>query len=293
MSLERPSLVRRALVVSLAFCASQAALADRIELKNGSVIIGDIVAKEGDTLTVKTDFAGQIPVAWSQVAGIETDGEDKFMLKDRTVIEAEATPGGNGTLALSGQSVSTTAPIPMAEVDYINPPLYITGEGVRVTGRANLGLTMNRGNTDNDQLLYDVESIIRSIKNRFTAGATGETKKEDGIETARNNRVYGKYDHFLTEKWYAYGNADAEEDKFKDLNLRTTIGGGMGYQFFETSERSLSLEGGFTYVNNDYDLAEDEGYGTGRWAVRGGWRRQGGVWPVDEQGGPVATGFAR
>src|SRR5690554_1140466 len=237
-------MIRKSLSLVLASCAlvgfgtSQSAAADTVHLKGGDRLTGTIVSKQGDQLTLDTPYAGKVVIKWSEVAGIETSQPARFMLKDRTVLDAQASGKADETVVLRAGTTITTTPIALAEVEYINPPPEVTGEGVNVSGRAQLGLTMNRGNTDNDQLYYDAETVIRSVKNRFTIGATGENKKEDGTETARNNRLYFKYDHFLTDKWYAYANTDAEEDKFKDLNLRTTIGAGSGYQFFETPARS-------------------------------------------------------
>ncbi|MFM7274780.1 MAG: DUF481 domain-containing protein, partial [Gammaproteobacteria bacterium] len=258
----------RAAAALLGLTLAQVASADTIHMKGGDRLSGTIVDKQGDKLTLKTAYSNEaIVVLWSEVASVETEQPAKFMLKDRTVLTAQAAPGANETVVLKSGTTITTAPVALAEVDYINPPPYVTGEGVATAGRANLGLTMNRGNTDNNQLFYDAETVIRSIKNRFTIGALGVQKQEDGEETARNNRAYFKYDHFLTDKWYAYANTDVQEDKFKDLNLRTTLGVGSGYQYFDTKEKSLSLEGGLTYVDNDYDLAEDDNYAAGRWAL--------------------------
>jgi len=260
-----------AALATLAAITSTACLqsvADTVHLKDGSHLIGTIVSKKDDTLVLKTSFAGNLSITWSEVASIETDETARFMLKDKSLFEAQASSGGNESVILKGQNVVTTSPVDLADVAYINPPPEVTGEGLNITGRANVGLTSNRGNTHNDQLFYDAEALIRGLKNRFTIGATGERKKEEGTETARSNRAYFKYDHFISEKWYAYANTDVEEDEFKDLNLRTTLGAGSGYQFFETPRRQLSLEGGLSYVHNDYILAEDDGYGAGRWAVR-------------------------
>jgi putative salt-induced outer membrane protein YdiY len=253
---------------SLALAASQYVAADSVLLKGGDRLSGTILGKAGDELTIKTSYAGEVVIKWTEVDSIETTAVAKFMLKDRTVMSAQATRAGDAAVVLKSGTVITTTPIALADIDYINPPPEVTGEGVSVSGHANLGMTANRGNTDNSQVLYDTEAVIRSISNRFTIGAAGEQKEEEGTETSRKNRAHFKYDHFLTRQWYAYANTDAEEDKFADINLRTTLGGGAGYQFFESPERSLSLEGGLTYVNNDYIVAEDDGYAAGRWALR-------------------------
>jgi putative salt-induced outer membrane protein YdiY len=248
---------------------AQQAGADTVYMKGGDRLSGTIVSKDADLLTVKTAYSeAEIVINWADVESVETDKPARFMLNDKTLMDAQATRASESTVVLKAGDTVTTTPLAMSDIAYINPPPHVSGEGVSTSGRLNLGLTANRGNTDNDQLFYDAEAVARSLKNRFTIGATGETKNEEGEETARKNRGYFKYDHFLTEKWYAYANTDVQEDKFKDLNLRTTLGGGAGYQFFDTGQRSLSLEGGLTYVNEDYDLADDDSYAAGRWAVR-------------------------
>jgi len=262
-------LLQRALAMSVAICSANLALADVVMLKGGDRLSGSIVSKSADTLVLKTAYAGDINIKWSEVESIESTEALNFVLLDGTRMAAKASAAGEAaSVVLKSGSIVTTAPIALADVSYINPTPEMLGEGIRVNGRANLGLNSNRGNTDNDQLAYDVESIVRSAKNRFTIGASGELREESGSETARNNRGHFKYDHFLTAKWYAYANTDFEEDRYKDLNLRTTIGGGSGYQFMDTPQQSLSLEGGITYLNNDYIAGEDDGYAAGRWAVR-------------------------
>lgn len=259
---------RRTLLLALALPALAQA-ADVVTTKGGDRLSGTIVSLDGGVLTLDTPYAGKIPVKWSEVSSIETEGTAKFKLRDGTVLQASARAGaGDSTVVLRSGEIVTTAPIALADVAYINPPPEVTGEGVTVTGRVNLGFTANRGNTDNSQLYYDAEAVTRGVQNRFTIGALGEQKEEDGEETARSNRAYLKYDHFLSKKWYAYANGDFEEDQFKDLNLRSTLGVGSGYQFFESKTRNLSLEGGLTWVNDDYDRAEDDSYAAGRWAVR-------------------------
>jgi putative salt-induced outer membrane protein YdiY len=265
---QKPLSLALAALALLGLGAQQAA-ADIVLLKGGDRLSGTIVSKDDKQLTLQTAYAKEpITLLWTEVTNIETDQPARFMLNDKTLINAQATRASESTVVLKGGDTVTTTPLAMSDIAYINPPPHVSGEGVSTSGRLNLGLTANRGNTDNDQLFYDAEAVARSLKNRFTIGAMGEQRKEDGDETARNNRGYFKYDHFLSKQWYVYANTDVQEDKFKDLNLRTTLGGGAGYQFFETEQRSLSLEGGLTYVNEDYDLADDESFAAGRWAVR-------------------------
>ena len=55
-------------------------------------------------------------------------------------------------------------------------------------------------------------------------------------------------------------NAKGEQDKLSDLNLRTSLGAGYGYQFFETEIAKMSTEYGLAYVNEDYIDAPDDSF---------------------------------
>lgn len=256
-------------VLALHGLSMQLAIADTVILKGGDRLSGTIVSKDEKHVSLQTAYAKDpITLLWSEVTNIETEEPARFMLADKTLLNAQAAPASDSTVVLKSGETITSTPLPMSDIAYINPPPHVSGEGVSVSGRANIGLTANRGNTDTDQLFYDAEAVTRSLKNRFTIGATGVNAKDEGEDTTRNNRAYLQYDHFLTDQWYAYANTDVQEDKFKDLNLRTTLGGGAGYQFFDTTQRSLSLEAGPTYVNEDYKTAEDESFGAGRWGLQ-------------------------
>jgi putative salt-induced outer membrane protein YdiY len=76
-----------------------------------------------------------------------------------------------------------------------------------------------------------------------------------------------KYDHFFTTKWYSFTNAIFTKDQYKDLNLKTAIGAGAGYQVWEIPAKNLSVELGLNYVNEDYIQAEDNDYPAVRWAL--------------------------
>jgi len=112
------------------------------------------------------------------------------------------------------------------------------------------------------------EVVARIRDNRYTLGGRGARAKDSGEVTEANWFVYTKYDHFLTKKWYGYANANFENDRFKDIYLRSTLGVGTGYQFIESEKNNLSLEGGLTYVHTDFTNAPDDDYPAGRWAIK-------------------------
>lgn len=242
-----------------------AAGADEVILRNGDRISGEVVRLEGGKLLIKTTYAGNLRIDWSQIATLSTDQPVYIAIDDASRVKAAFGQSDPGAATLTGSDWLETGPMALERITGMTrkpePP-------VKVTGRVNIGVSSTSGNTDTRKIHADSEMIARTVKNRFTLGGAINRTEDQNVETESNWIAYLKYDHFITKRWYAYSNADMESDKFKDIGLRTTVGVGTGYQFYETPQTNLSLEGGVNYVNTDHDLGVDEAYPAGRWAVK-------------------------
>jgi putative salt-induced outer membrane protein YdiY len=239
--------------------------ADQVTMKNGDRLSGEIIQLQDQTLTVNTPYAGQITIQWDQVETVKTEGPVRVVLEDQTAARGILKTTPNGMLTLETDAVTTPLTFPLSRVEGINPP---TEPPVKLSGRINAGLDVKKGNTDTEAYHADGEIQARTEKNRYTLGGELNKEEESGEETADNWLAYTSYDYFLSQKWYVYTNANFEADDFKDLNLRTTLGVGSGYQFFETPLQNLSVEAGLAYVNEDYSVDDqDDDYTAGRWGM--------------------------
>lgn len=239
-------------------------LADEIYLKNGDRISGEVLNMKDGTLTVKTTYAGEIGIKWSEVVNMKTGQEISVLLNDDSLIKGSPRNFEQGKMGLSTGKITETVSFSMADVKSINPPKEPV---VKIKARVNLGITSTKGNTDRYSSHLEGEFSARTAKNRYTAGVEVNSTKDNGVKTESNSLGSIQYDHFVSKKWFAYSNVMFEKDKFKDLNLRSLIGIGSGYQFFETPVTNLSLEAGINYVNEDYIAGDDESFSSGRWAV--------------------------
>ena len=252
------------LMVVLAFGST--ALADTIHMKNGDRLTGTIIMMENNVLTFKTSYAGDIKIAWDEITHVETDTSVHVVLGDQTSAHGMVKTTSSGDLQLQSENLMEPLQFHTGHVTGINPPDI---PPVKVTGRINAGVDIKRGNTDTDAYHIDGEVIARTEANRYTIGAEANREEESEQKTADNWLLYTGYDHFFSQKWFFYTNANFEQDDFKDLDLRTTVGAGAGHQFFETEEKNLSLRGGLAYVNEDYSVeSQDKDYTAGRWAVK-------------------------
>ena len=263
------SLVKQLLpIVLIILSFERIAAADEIKLKNGDTITGTIVKKETDKLVVNTSYAGDISITWSQISSLNSTKPVNVVLIDQTTFTGliEQSEPGRATIQTDESDAKTD--IDLTELNYINPSPQVAGTGLDWKGRVNLGGAITQGNTDTSLIRADAEGIARTRNNRLTVGGIVNRAKSNNVDTEYNSRADLKYDHFLTKKWYLHANSSVENDKFRDIDLRTTVGVGSGYQVYEQDDLNLAIEGGLNYINVNYGVAEDESYPSGRWALR-------------------------
>lgn len=258
------------LAVAIAFAAAPLAYsgsgqADVVTLDNGDRLTGTVVHKSGATLTLKTDYAGSVSIAWTRVSSIATDAPVRLMLggSGRTV-SSRLLPAGAGRLALEADGSGAA----LAQVAYINPTPAESGIGTSYSGRATLSSANVSGNSTNSRLYAQGELTARSRAQRYTLALKTERAGESGRQTASNWLGEASLDRFIDDRRFYYGRTSLENNRYKDLSLRTTLGGGYGYQFIETGRTKLSLRGGLDYVAVNRELGEDESYPAVGWGLK-------------------------
>jgi putative salt-induced outer membrane protein YdiY len=239
--------------------------ADEVHLKNGDRLTGEVKSLEEDKLILLTSYAGEITITWSEVATLSTDKPITVVLTDESVVEGISQPGEKKEMNLMTEKIEGGVSFNLTDVKSINPKP--PEPAVRISARANVGIDVKKGNTDTETYHFDGSFAAWTGKNRYRVAFRTDTEKSSGVETVDNWLGSINYDRFLSEKWFVYGNASFENDQFKDLNLRTFLGMGSGYQFIDTSGTKLSGEAGLSYANDDYIVNEDNSYPAGRLAA--------------------------
>lgn len=260
----RKNLILLLIIITVAFLIAGNSLADELRLKNGDKLTGRVVRMEAGKLILKTIYAGDISIVWQEVASVKTDGPVKVVLKDETALEGTPLAIEDGKMKLDIDKLEAPASFDLADVKAINP---LAVKPVKIKTRVNASVTSERGNTKSDNYYFDGEFVARTEKNRYKIGGELSKEESDGTTTSQNWLAYGNYSHFLFKKWYLYADTLFEHDEFKDLNLRSTLGGGAGYQVFETPLLNLSISAGLAKVDENFDEAEDNDYSAGQWSL--------------------------
>ncbi len=237
--------------------------ADTVLLKNGDRMTGTVDSISGGRLLLNTDYAGHVPIKLDAIAELETEAEfDVFSAAGRV----------NGRFAVTGgeqQLISdrTPEPIDLTLVKTAGQSnLALTRLAPEWSSRADLAAKFENGNADTEQYSALVESILKRENVQHSVSLLISNEKAEEETTKDEFDLDYLYKRFLTEKWYASGNAEYFEDTLKDVDSRITLGAGIGYQFWDDSFGSLSTDIGVSYVQEDID-GEDETNPAVRWGL--------------------------
>lgn len=247
--------------------------ADQVILKNGDVLTGTVVAKRENTLTLNTSYAGDVNINWSDIRTLETGKPVAVLLSDESYRNARFETAETGKVQLT-QAISTldvdvtdSERYGLNEILYINPSPEESGKGYRIISRANLAFVQTNGNSTSDQLHVDGEAQLRAKTYRYTIGAEANRGSVNNVRSVSNSRLYTSYDSFFTPTKFVYVHGALENDRFKDINLRSVVGAGYGYQVYESETTRLSLKGGPDLVSVDRYISESERFAALGWHI--------------------------
>lgn len=139
-------------------------------------------------------------------------------------------------------------------------------------GAVTVGASVSDGNTDIKRASATADAVKDMDIERWTLGFQWNFSQEGDFITQR--RTYGKaqYDHKINDRAYWLINGSLEADSQADLSLRTILGFGAGYQFYNQDDFKLAGEVGLAYFDEDYnDDAADGDYIAARLAYNWEW----------------------
>lgn len=250
----------------------------KVTLKDGSQVFGEIIQMTGGLLTLKTIFheGDPVKIKWSEVAGIDSEEGLTFVLTNGTILYGTPVLTQPGTLGVQTEMLPEPLAVEVDLVAAVNPP---PKKAVTYTGNVNFGGSKTTGNTKIQNISLVGEFIARSERLRLSMLGRYLYGENNGELVARNAFGTIKLDFFVTQRFFMNVGALFEQDTFQDLNLRTMLFSGPGYQFIEKGDFSstyfekmqLSGELGVGFYNEDFKIAEDQSSVSGRWAVNFDW----------------------
>ena len=241
--------------------------ADHVELNNGDRLTGDIKNLSSGQLNFETHYAGPLQIQWEHVQSLSTS--EPFLVQFTNGTSSHGLISGSepGILNIgSSFSVPTKEIVSIQkEVATLASPSFFQNW----TGSIDGGYTFNRGNTeiknlvisfqparetDNDRIRVRARSLY-SVQNRTYLPGVGISE----IRISSNMQMgQARYDRFLGSKAFIFALGRVEKDERERLDLRTSQGGGFGLEFRPSSRTYVSLLGGLTYLQEDFENIEKQ-----------------------------------
>lgn len=252
------------------WCFMSTASADRIFFDDGESLPGTLIGVSDGKVQWRSRVLGDVAIEQHHVERIETG--ERFDLttsgehwhncwmygeNDRQLLHCD-----EGVQSLSDWTLIVAA----GEA--------VTEPAPRLTQKGNLVLAAEDSSGNNDITKYNIDTRteLRYIESRHTVALRYQEESAES-ETTRNMwRTSYQYDQFFTDQWFATGNAFYEEDEFKEIDQRTSVGVGMGYQFLETTYFNLLGKGTVNYVDEQLATGERRETPAFLWNLDFSWR---------------------
>jgi putative salt-induced outer membrane protein YdiY len=253
------SLSRLILSVTIAALYSAPAQADEVVLDNGVTLTGTVTKMLDDVLSIESLYAKPIEVKKAWISRIRTDNPVEVHLFGGEIVKGKVETAEDGQLTVDEGLGRTATGIPLGSVQAINPPPVDKWHG-----NVSVAANVQSGNTDRSGAAASADATRRSERDRFQMRFLYNIAQENGKLSTRNTFGALKYDYFFTKKFYGYLSLELLNDTFKDLNLRTVVGPGVGYQLWDDPVKALALEGGIAYYSEDLKAHPDRRW----WSLR-------------------------
>lgn len=256
-------MLNRILVSLFLVSVGASAFADTVVLKNGDQLTGSVDSIVSGRVLLQTEYAGLIPIQLDAVASIDSE-------VDLDVRTAGGVSSGRLAMVAGEQhivSADASRPVALADVGRATKnKLSVTSFADEWSSRADLSAVISNGNSDTASYNTLVESSYKAGKSEHNVSLL-VSKEEAEEETTKDtlDLDYG-YKRFISEKWFASGNAEYFQDKLKDIDQRITLGAGMGYQFWDNSLGAFSTDLGISAVKEELN-GDDETNPAIRWGL--------------------------
>jgi putative salt-induced outer membrane protein YdiY len=241
---------------------SAAVLADEVKLKNGDRLTGTIIKADAKTLTLKTDYAGAVTISTEAIAEVVSKEPLYVALSDgKTLVgkvatssgkyEVETKDAGKASGEMSAVQAIRSQPEQTAYERMQNPSWLDLWNG-----GLDFGYSLTTGNTRTNTwaLGSNLSRQTRRDKTTLYAAYINAKNKNKGVTetTANAIRGGGRYEVSLTNRMAAFGFADFEYNQIQLLDLRSVLGGGLGYYAVKNDRAQLQIFGGGAYNRENF-----------------------------------------
>ncbi|HEX8800716.1 MAG TPA: DUF481 domain-containing protein [Terriglobales bacterium] len=228
---------------------------DVIVMKNGDHLTGEIKGLSQGVLYISMQYIlGTSQVQWSKVDHIEskqlflvkTEGGNVYTGMLSTAEAAEGRPMTIEVVESSSKQVKLERPN-VVQMDQTSERFW-----QRFNGQINSGITYTKGNQSTQ---YNLGANVAYPRERWDASASYNStlSTSSGVTATTRNQFSLAGEHLMRwDNWFYAGLAGLLQSSVQEINLQTSIGGGIGRYLANTNFARIYVLGGFGYQRTQY-----------------------------------------
>ena len=227
---------------------------DVVQFTNGDRITCEIIKQEKGYLYVKLDYVdGTVAIDWSKIARVESS--QSFVVADKTgerytgSLETVTQKKADEELKVRVSGASTSPPVPGTEVVAIGQTETRFWQNLH--GALDSGFSYSK---QDSRTQYNLDADVLYKRSKWSAGANYESTFSGGgnTSTLRNNLGLIGTRQLRSPHNFYLGVAGFQQNDEQQLDLRTTVGGGLGHVFRSTNNSLVAAFGGAVLNREHY-----------------------------------------
>jgi putative salt-induced outer membrane protein YdiY len=220
---------------------TQTLLAGQIVLLNGDIITGDVKKIWDKELLIEPAYSDEFEVDLDAVAYIESDRVFDIEFADGRETQAKLVGGSEGTQVV--EIDGKTQEIPLMQLAELDEPEDYSEWDTWI----DLNSTVEKGNTDSEKVALKFKTNYKRGDHRNIGELTWARETQTGVTTKDQELAQYAYNWSFSDPWFLAGNTSYERDPIKELNHRLSVGGGVGYNFWDAARRFFQLQAATGY----------------------------------------------
>ena len=258
-----------AIILVLIELNSVSAWADRLHFDDGESITGTLVGITDGVVNWSSPILGDLAIGQHHITSIESLEHFDVKTSGRELTNCSMFVQREKQHLYCDQGDQVIASWKLV-VELGNTP--VERPILAQKGSIKIAAEDSNGNTNITKYNVDGRSEWRYIESRHTFTLLYQEESAESTSTRNMWRTAYQYDQFFTAQWFTAGNAFYEEDKFKDIEQRSAVGLGLGYQFLETSYFNLLGKGTINYVDEQLSNGTERANAAFLWNLDLSWR---------------------
>jgi hypothetical protein len=252
----KPTFLPKTAAVVLAILAivAVAARADTVTLKDGSVIHGKITSIVGGVVSLATGFAGDLAIKQDQVTSFETDEPVFVKTTESSTLLGKVEPKESG-LSVSSSSGSYTTKVDAVKTFWRqgsdDPEIVALRRHWSVQIATDIA-----GKSGNSTGISEALGAVATLKTptdalKFYAVANHSVANHQTSQDMYKGGV--EYNAFFSPVWSWYVSSELMQDNVKDIQLRVSTLGGLGWNAVRSVAQDLQFRAGLSYRYETYN----------------------------------------